>query len=72
VSVNLYDDHVLVVPEDDANRQLVNGFLNEPALWPRTIQVLPNAGGWSKVLDVFTLRINSLFYRNTANVISCC
>lgn len=51
MSVNLYRPHVLVLPEDDANRQLANGFLNEPALNLRAIQVLPVAGGWAKVRD---------------------
>jgi hypothetical protein len=27
MSVNKYHPHVLVLPEDDANRQLANGFL---------------------------------------------
>lgn len=53
MSVNLYKSHVLVLPEDDANRQLVNGFLQDPALNSRAIQVLPIAGGWAKVRDVF-------------------
>jgi len=53
MSVNLYKPHVLVLPEDDANRQLVNGFLQDPALNSRAIQVLPIAGGWAKVRDVF-------------------
>jgi hypothetical protein len=54
VSVNREKPHVLVLPEDDANRQLANGFLLEldPAL-SRNIQVLPEAGGWGKVLDEF-------------------
>lgn len=46
MSVNAYADHVLVLPEDDANRELTNGFLQEPALNPRAIQVLPVAHGW--------------------------
>lgn len=53
MSINLYKPHVLVVPEDDANRQLANGFLKDPALNLRVIQVLPVAGGWAKVRDDF-------------------
>ena len=49
--MNRYKPHVLVVPEDDANRQLANGFLQNPARNLRAIQVLPPAGGWVKVLD---------------------
>jgi hypothetical protein len=43
-----------VLPEDDANRQLANGFLLEvdPA-GMRRMQVLPVAGGWNDVLESF-------------------
>ena len=51
MSVNRERPHVLVMPEDDANRQLVNGFLNDPSLNARAIQPLPIAGGWAKVRD---------------------
>lgn len=51
MSVNVYQQHVLVLPEDDANRQIVNGFLLDPSLNERAIQVLPIAGGWAKVRD---------------------
>ncbi|MDD2610960.1 MULTISPECIES: hypothetical protein [Giesbergeria] len=53
MSVNAYQLHVLVLPEDDANRQIVNGFLLDPSLNERAIQVLPIAGGWAKVRDDF-------------------
>lgn len=53
MSVNKFQPHVMVLPEDDANRQIVNGFLLDPSLNPRAIQVLPPAGGWTKVLDDF-------------------
>ena len=45
---------MLVIPEDDANRQVANGFYL--ALDPersRRLQVLPPAGGWQKVLETF-------------------
>jgi hypothetical protein len=54
MSVNRYQPHVLVLPEDDANRQLANGFLLEiPSLMLRGIQVLEVAKGWLKVLECF-------------------
>ncbi len=53
MSVNKYAPHVVVLPEDDANRQIVNGFLLNPSLNIRAIQVLPSAGGWTKVRDSF-------------------
>jgi hypothetical protein len=53
MSVNKYQPHVYVLPEDDANRQLANGFLLHPNLRTRKIQVLPEAGGWHEVLNRF-------------------
>ena len=51
---NKYKPHVLVLPEDDANRQIANGFLLNPDLDQRAIQVLPHPGGWAKVVEAFT------------------
>lgn len=53
MSVNVYKPHVIVLPEDDANREIVNGFLLDPSLQERAIQVLPVAGGWVKVRSEF-------------------
>lgn len=53
MSVNVYRPHVIVLPEDDADRQIANGFLLDPAIKLRNIQVLAPAGGWGKVLDSF-------------------
>ncbi|MFH1117746.1 MAG: hypothetical protein V1792_27820 [Pseudomonadota bacterium] len=51
MSINKYRPHVLVLPEDDANRRIANGFLLYPDLDERRIQVLPPAGGWNEVLE---------------------
>ena len=54
MSVNKDRPHVLVLPEDDANHQLANGFLLEvDSTRQRRIQVLPVAGGWNEVLNRF-------------------
>jgi hypothetical protein len=44
---------VLVLPEDEANRQIANGFILHPDIKGRAIQVLPPAGGWSKAVEDF-------------------
>lgn len=53
MSVNRYQPHVFVLPEDRANSQLANGFLLDEALVPRKMQVLEEAGGWAEVLKRF-------------------
>jgi len=54
MSVNKYLPHVFVLPEDDANRQLANGFhLQIATNLQRQMQVLPVAGGWVDVLNLF-------------------
>jgi hypothetical protein len=55
VSVNKSRQHLLVLPEDDANRQLANEF-HLQVNWnrQRQMQVLEVAGGWTNVLDRFS------------------
>jgi hypothetical protein len=54
MSVNRHLPHVLVLPEDDANRQLAKGFQLELDLTKqRQMQVLEEAGGWVAVLERF-------------------
>ena len=53
MSVNKYRPHLLVLPEDDANRQLANGFLLDQSLANSRIQVLEEVGGWNEVLEHF-------------------
>ncbi len=43
--------HVLVMPEDEHNREMANGFLMGLPSPNRQIQVLPSAGGWKKALE---------------------
>lgn len=54
MSINQYRPHIFVLPEDDANRQIANGFILDLNLNRRTIQVLPEARGWKDVVDKFT------------------
>jgi hypothetical protein len=50
VSANIYLPHLFVIPEDDANRDIVNGFRNHSSVKYRQIQVQNVAGGWRKAL----------------------
>jgi len=54
MSVNRQRPHVLVLPEDKANRQLANGFwLQIDPSRQRQLQILGVAGGWNEVLTLF-------------------
>lgn len=53
MSVNKYQPHVFVLPEDDANRQIANGFVLNSNVNERAIQILPIAGVWRKVVENF-------------------
>jgi len=53
VSVNRYRRHVFVLPEDDANHRIANGFLLEPSVSLWRISVLNEAGGWNEVVESF-------------------
>ncbi len=50
---NKYRPHILVLPEDDADRQIANGFLLHECVQLRSIQILAEAGGWAEVRNVF-------------------
>lgn len=50
--MNKYKPHVLVLPEDDADRQIAVGFDIELG-GPGQFKVLRPAGGWREVLDQF-------------------
>ena len=52
MSVNKHKPHILVLPEDDANRQSANGFTRN--LNSSAIQVVPIADGWKKAVDQLT------------------
>ncbi len=54
MSTNKYKPHILVLPEDDANRQIANGFILDLNLNRRAIQVLPEARGWEDLVKKFT------------------
>ena len=51
--INRYKPHLLVLPEDDANRQIANGFILNSNVNEFAIQVLPIADGWGKLVDKF-------------------
>ena len=53
MSVNRHHPHLLVLPEDSANRQVLNGFALYPDLNPRNWQILNEGGGWLRALQHF-------------------
>jgi hypothetical protein len=65
VGVNKYTKYVVILPEDDANRQIINGFLNVIGVNFRAIDVRSVAGGWKKALSV---RIEPLLKELETNI----
>jgi hypothetical protein len=54
MSPNAYQDHVIILPEDDADRQIANGFRSSYHLGNanRKVWVVNEAGGWLKAKDL--------------------
>ncbi|MHB1282017.1 MAG: hypothetical protein ACYCYL_12435 [Acidithiobacillus sp.] len=50
MSVNKELNHIVVLPEDDANRQLANGFFNHFMIDARRVKILPPARGWRNTI----------------------
>lgn len=48
-----FPPYVYVIPEDDAYRQIADGFVLQESVDSRRIQVMPVAGGWVHVLETF-------------------
>jgi len=51
--MNKYAPHVYVIPEDDRDRQIADGFVLHHQVKDRRIKIVPPAGGWPKVLKTF-------------------
>lgn len=66
MSVNENKPHLYVLPEDDANRQIVNGFAGcIRDRHSRSFQVLPIARGWSNVVEKFETQHIAKMRKNT-------
>jgi hypothetical protein len=52
MSVNRFKPHLYVIPEDDRDRQIANGFVQYSRVSAQA-QVVEPAGGWARVLDTF-------------------
>lgn len=53
MSINRYQPHIIVVPEDRPNEEIANGFFQDENVNQRAVKVERPAGGWTKVLDKF-------------------
>lgn len=51
--MNREKEHILVLPEDRANEEIANGFIQIPSVNNRIIKIERPAGGWKKVLKRF-------------------
>jgi hypothetical protein len=62
--VNKKLPHVYALPEDDADRQIADGFCLHPGVDTRRIQVMPPVGGWEYVLHKFVDEYISILRRH--------
>jgi hypothetical protein len=53
VTMNRYAPHVYIIPEDDCDRQLANGFVLHDQVKSPRVQVREPAGGWREVIKIF-------------------
>ncbi len=56
MSANKFKNHLIIIPEDDADRQIATGFQDAPVLGDAQagqIRIAPEAGGWKKVPATF-------------------
>jgi hypothetical protein len=51
--MNKYAEHIYVIPEDDADRQIAVGFIGHHRVRNPRIKVMPVAGGWPNVFKTF-------------------
>ena len=51
MSINKYTPHVIILPEDDANRQIAVGFAIQCK--SKQLRIEKEIGGWAKVVDRF-------------------
>ncbi len=56
MSVNRYQPHVVIIPEDRADEQIANGFTKHDQVTLKQVQVMPYADGWPGVLNKFTTK----------------
>src|SRR5262249_1591469 len=59
MSKSRYKRQVWVLPEDDANRQIAQGFTLEASVKERSIHILPVPGGWAAIRDSFRHEYNN-------------
>jgi len=53
MSVNRFKPHIFVLPEDRANEEIANGFIQAENINFRAIQIERIANGWGKVVEKF-------------------
>lgn len=50
--MNKYRPHLYILPEDERNRQIAQGFLLHPAVIANSVKLMPPSGGWPRVRDL--------------------
>jgi len=68
MSANRYKPHIIVLPEDRANEEITNGFIQSPKVNSRAMQVERPANGWVKVVEKFTKQLVPEMRRYTESI----
>ena len=53
MSANKYDDHILILPEDEQDERIANGFVLHRAVNDACVRVLSHYRGWGHVVEDF-------------------
>lgn len=74
MGLDKYKPGLYVIPEDDADRQIADGFVNDLRV-KNVVQVMPLAGGWKKVIkeivDVYIPILRKYKELRVVGVIDC-
>lgn len=70
MSANKFMPHLVILAEDDANKDIVNGFTKDSRINSRVIERLHIGKGWGKTINKFEEeRVNYLKKYNNARVL---
>ena len=67
MSCNAYKPHLLILPEDEATKNIANGFQQASNVNDRAVQILPFVRGYRDALEQFKENCSRAVVRRVAN-----